>query len=324
MILWATRAAVALITLLPVRIGAQAQPDDLELASGIRQAQAGDFAAAIVTLDAAARRLAADGGRPTELARAYAYLAVCYIGLNHIETAKAKFLDAWKADQDFSMDTTEFAPGIVKLFEQTRQEAQREMGTGPPAPAASSMQAAVPEPRKGGKALLIVGGAAAAAGVAVAAAGGGTSGSAAATPSTPPTTMASPLAVTLLGTDPQPGSRVSISQGPGLTLSFSVVSTVDLEGTLYGAVPTLAGGCFVAPGDAGYPAFNSTNRGMQFVRLTAGRAQVVSMAYCWTCQLAWTCGSLPATMSAIQPVFYVQNGAPVLAPSIPLNFTLEP
>ena len=192
-------------------LGALESPSDPELEEGIRQTQIGDFENAVVTLDAAARRLAAEGGRSADLARAYVYLSIAYLGLSQEQKAKAQFLEALKTDSDMQIDEGEFPPRVLEFFEEAREEAEAEgvVTTAPPppaeAPAVSEAEpvvepetqpetqtvthTAVPEEpeKKGGSAkwLLIGGGAAAAAGIALAA-GGGSSGSSGSSGSTTP------------------------------------------------------------------------------------------------------------------------------------------
>lgn len=180
---------VVAVGLAPTAIALQQAPADADLEAGIRQAQIGDFEKAVVTLDAAARRLAAEGGRSRDLARAYVYLSIAYLGLSQEQKAKAQFLEALKADTDMKFDESEFPPKIMEFFESAREEAVTE-GVVPPSPppsaetpsAAEPTAAAEPEEKGGGskKLLLIGGGAAAVAVVALAAGGGGGNGGSAA------------------------------------------------------------------------------------------------------------------------------------------------
>jgi hypothetical protein len=161
-------------------------PTDSGLEEGIKQAQLGDFEKAVVTLDAAARRLAAEGGRSRDLARAYVYLSIAYLGLSQEQKAKAQFLEALKADTEMQLDEGEFPPRILEFFETAREEAVAEGVVKPPPAPAETSGAAEPvaetsspaeEPEKkggGSKTLLLIGGGAAAvAGIALAAGGGG-------------------------------------------------------------------------------------------------------------------------------------------------------
>jgi hypothetical protein len=190
-------------------LGALESPSDPELEEGIRQTQIGDFEKAVVTLDSAARRLAAEGGRSADLARAYVYLSIAYLYLSQEQKAKAQFLEALRTDSDMQIDEGEFPPRVLEFFEEARQEAEAEgVVTPAPPPPAEAPAVSEPEPpvepepvtqttavpeepeKKGGSAkwLLIGGGAAAAAGIALAAGGGssGSSGSSGSTTLPPP------------------------------------------------------------------------------------------------------------------------------------------
>src|SRR5438132_1406143 len=81
---------------------AQRPEEQIEL--GVKQVEGGDFDAAVITLDAVARALAADGRRPRELTRAYTYLAIAYLGLSQEQTAKARFLEALKIQPELRLD----------------------------------------------------------------------------------------------------------------------------------------------------------------------------------------------------------------------------
>jgi hypothetical protein len=160
---------------------------DPEIERGIRQVEDGDYDPAIVTLDAAARRLAGDSTRARDLSQAYLYLGIAYIGKGHEAAAKAKFREAVAQVKDLSLSPDKFPPKVIDLFEAARAEtevAARPAASPAPAPAAPAAA------KKGGssKTLLIVGGLAAVGGGAALAAGGGGGGSSSA--STPPATVA--------------------------------------------------------------------------------------------------------------------------------------
>src|SRR5688572_23083181 len=162
-----------------------APPDDL--ARGIAQVEGGEFEAAVITLDGVVRRLSAQASPPADLARAYLYLAIAYLGMSQEQAAKARFLDALKADRTLELSTGEFPPRVVQFFEEVKRESEsaapapvapapRPTPTPPPvAPPAPTRPA--PPPAGGGKggstALLVVGGGAAAALVGALALGGG-------------------------------------------------------------------------------------------------------------------------------------------------------
>jgi hypothetical protein len=115
-------------------------PVDAELAKGVRQVQTGDFDSGIATLDWVARRLAADRGRAKELARAYVYLSVAYLGLFQEQKAKVQFVEALKTDNDIDLSAAEFPPKVLRFFEEARREAFPDAAP-PPRPKAGSKSA---------------------------------------------------------------------------------------------------------------------------------------------------------------------------------------
>lgn len=94
------------------------------LALGIKQVEEGDFQAAIATLDGVARALSTDKTRSKELARAYVYTAIAYVGLSEEASAKAKFLAALKNDTALKLSPKEFPPRVIQAFEQATREAR--------------------------------------------------------------------------------------------------------------------------------------------------------------------------------------------------------
>jgi hypothetical protein len=169
---------------------AQPVPADRDLLAGIRQVEDGDYDSGIVTLDAAARRLAGDPARVRDLSQAYLYLGIAYIGKGHEAAAKAKFREAVAQMKDLALSPDKFPPKVIDLFEAARAEMRAETAAAP-APAPVAAPAAAPAPAKahggGAKTILIVGGLAAVGGGVALAAGGGGGGAAG---STPPTTLA--------------------------------------------------------------------------------------------------------------------------------------
>ena len=53
--------------------------EDAEVRKGVQQVNTGQYDAGILTLDAAARRLAASKDNPQELSQAYLYLGIAYL-----------------------------------------------------------------------------------------------------------------------------------------------------------------------------------------------------------------------------------------------------
>ena len=174
-----------------------AQDLDADVRKGVGQVDDGDYDGAILTLDNAARRLAVDKTKSNDLAQAYLYLGIAYIGKGREAAAKAKFREAVAQIKTLSLSADKFPPKVVDLFEAAKAEETRATATPPPA-ASGSAPPAAPEKKKGGsKAIFIVGGVAIAGGVA-ALAGGGSGGGSASTTTTPTT-----QAFTFTGTLPQ-------------------------------------------------------------------------------------------------------------------------
>ena len=180
--------ALALPSAVPAQTPAVA---DAEVRKGIAQVDEGEYDGAILTLDAAARRLAADKGHSSrDLAEAYFYLGVAYLGKGHETSAKARFREAVNQARDMSPSPEKFPPRVIELFEKAREESAE---AAPKAGTAAASASPAPAEKKGGsKTLLIVGGLAlVGGGVALAAGGGGDGGSASDSPSssTPPQTF---------------------------------------------------------------------------------------------------------------------------------------
>jgi hypothetical protein len=161
---------------------------DPDVSEGVRLVETGDYDAAILALDGAARRLAADPARVRELSRAYLYLGIAYLGKGHEAAARANFREAVMKVRDLTLSPSEFPPKVIDLFEAARADAMQEREPPAPPPAATTAPASAETKKGGSKALLIVGGvggAAAIAGIALAGGGGGGSSSGAAPTPTP-------------------------------------------------------------------------------------------------------------------------------------------
>jgi len=145
------------------------QSADPELAAGLRQVREGDFEGAVVTLDAVARRLAADTSRRPDLIEAYVNLGVALVALDQRTPAKERFRSALALDPKLELTSDRYSPKVLGVFAEARREAAAE--------AAARKTKAATEPRaKGGSSKLpfiLLGAAGAAAGVAVLATKGG-------------------------------------------------------------------------------------------------------------------------------------------------------
>jgi hypothetical protein len=205
---------------------AQSVTADADVLRGIRQVEDGDYDPAIVTLDAAARRLTGDPARARDLSQAYLYLGIAYIGKGHEAAAKAKFREAVAQIKDLTLSPDKFPPKVIDLFEAARAEA-RAQATPAPAAAPTPAPAAVAKKGGSGKTILIVGGlAAVGGGVALAAGGGGggggggSTGGGGATPTTTTLPAAPRSSQTFSGTLADQESR-------GFTVTATKAGTLD-------------------------------------------------------------------------------------------------
>jgi hypothetical protein len=138
--------------------------EDTGLVTGVRQVEEGDFEGAIVTLEPVAERLAPSGG--PEAVRAFVYLAVAHVALDHDDDARRSFRRALDLDPDLTLSPYEYSPKVRSALEAARRE--REESAGDAETRASGSE-------KGGSSRnLLLAGAGVAAGVTVAvlAAGG--------------------------------------------------------------------------------------------------------------------------------------------------------
>jgi hypothetical protein len=116
--------------------------------------------------------------------------------LSQEQTAKAKFLEALKADSGMNPSAREFPPRILEFFERAREEANLPPPAATPTPAPRPADARAQEPKKkGSKTVPILIGAAVLAGVGVAVAAGGGGNGGGGTPTPPP--QGGPLAFRL-------------------------------------------------------------------------------------------------------------------------------
>jgi ankyrin repeat protein len=117
-------ALVLCLALIPSGVFSQARPSDPNLELAKRQVDEGDFDAAVLILDGLVKKLSAERGRQRDLAWAYMYMALAYLGLSEEAKAKARILEAIALDKELHPTRKEFPPKLVELFEQTRREAQ--------------------------------------------------------------------------------------------------------------------------------------------------------------------------------------------------------
>ena len=218
-------------------VAAQPAPSDPEVAKGVRQVDEGDYDAAIVTLDAASRRLAGDPARVRDLSQAYLYLGIAYVGKGHEAAAKAKFREAVRQIKDLVLSTDKYPPKVIDLFEAAREEVSRDAAPAPTATAPSPAVSSAPPPKKGGshKGLIIGGVLVAGAGAAIAAGAGGGGGSTSSSSSnTPADTRSSQVFTGNLPAQETRGFTVTASKSGTLeaTLTWStrtISLTIDCQ-----------------------------------------------------------------------------------------------
>jgi hypothetical protein len=162
-------AAVALLALLaPGPLPGQAA--DPELAAGLRQVREGDFESAVVTLDAVARRLAADKSRRPDLLEAYVNLGVALVALDQRTAAKDRFRLALALDPKLELPSDRYSPKVLGAFAEARRDLTAEVA----ARAAKEKAEAKPKGGSSKLPLVLLGAGGAAAGVVVLATKGGT------------------------------------------------------------------------------------------------------------------------------------------------------
>lgn len=133
-------------------------PDDPEVKKGVVEVNEGQYDAAIFTLDAAARRLAASNDNPQQLSQAYLYLGIAYLAKGRESAAEARFRDALEQMHSLQLPPDKFAQRVVEVFEKAR--ATRAAAPGGAAPQQNM------EPHYGSaKTFAVAGGAVAATGL---------------------------------------------------------------------------------------------------------------------------------------------------------------
>jgi len=177
--------ALALFLVLGLATTGASQPPigDPDVRRGIALVEEGEYDSAILTLDGAVRRLAADKGHSIrDLAEAYFYLGVAYLGKGHETSAKARFREAVQQVRDMSPSPEKFPPRVIELFEKAKEESRAETLPAATTPAPAARPAPATKKKGGSKALLVIGGVALAGGGAALALGGGGDGGAGAAP----------------------------------------------------------------------------------------------------------------------------------------------
>lgn len=200
---------------------------DKSLERGIQHVEAGEWQLAITALSDAVRRLSGDPKRAPELADAYVYSGLAYVGLGETSPAISQFALALRTDPKARIPAARESKAALDAFDVARREA-----VAPPAP-------------KVGKSKLpyvLVGVAAVGGGVAIAASAGGESAKNEPSPvpsSWTPTGTTGAPPLLLLSTQPNSGGTIHLLQTAPIlnfvlrhdpTLPGHVSATVDLLG----------------------------------------------------------------------------------------------
>jgi hypothetical protein len=99
----------------------RAQSQRSELARALQQVEQGEFDKALVGLDGIIRTLKAEPNGSKDLAQAYLFQGIAYVGLEQNEKARASFRQALALDKEVTLNRERFAPKIVQVFEEVRQ-----------------------------------------------------------------------------------------------------------------------------------------------------------------------------------------------------------
>src|SRR5688572_5042312 len=102
---------------------AAAPPPHPALARGLALMREGDFEAAVLELDAAARTIENDPSAERHRPWAYVYLGVAYLELEQDAVARGKFREALARDPALRLLPAEFSAQSIRVFEDVRAEA---------------------------------------------------------------------------------------------------------------------------------------------------------------------------------------------------------
>lgn len=195
------------------------------LAAGVAMVNEGRFDEAIFTLDGVIRGYVGDPARKRELAQAYLYQGLAFLGLQQTELAKVSFREALKANPDLKVSPVQFSAQVVAAFGAARDQASvaaRQPGAEGQKPASPTTASTAPSNKGGKLPLILLGGAAVAGGGIALASGGGKS-----TPPTPPPAPSNQAE--FVSSNLVPGSTVSVSRNPSLLMTFQVSTRRDVS-----------------------------------------------------------------------------------------------
>jgi hypothetical protein len=132
---------VLALTLAPGASSAAAESPDAELARGIHLVEQGEYAQAIIVLDAVAQRLDKSPPRKKDAAQAYLHLGIAYVAEGQENLATTSFQKALARDAQLNLGAFDVSPKVREVFEKARRE----------------MAAAGPK-KKGSKLPFVIGG----------------------------------------------------------------------------------------------------------------------------------------------------------------------
>lgn len=141
-----TTAALAILLLAGVE---KNEPTDADVVAGIRLVNQGDYLTAIGALDRAVQRLRGQPAREKELAQAYVFLGIAYMGEGYDTLAKAAFRDAVAKDRNLALALSEHSPRVLDMFALAREDVLRDPAAQPPpatAPVRPMSTPAMPPP----------------------------------------------------------------------------------------------------------------------------------------------------------------------------------
>lgn len=103
---------------------AQEPASDPEVEAGVRQVQEGDFETAVITLEAASRRLAREAKPAGLRVRAALHLGIARVALDQRGAAKTCFKDALALQPALRLTPDRYSPKVIGVFEEARRELQ--------------------------------------------------------------------------------------------------------------------------------------------------------------------------------------------------------
>jgi len=222
----------------PLRALTQAPERDPVFLRGVGHVEAGEWNEAIADLVDVVRRLGPDKSRQAEVADAYLYAGIAYVGLGQRSPAVSKFVQALLRNPQATLDPARASKPALEAFEEAKREAQ---------PGLAALAAR--NKKKSPVGWIVAGAVVVGGGVALAASSGsGDAATASTQPSPAPFSVLSSTGspqLLLLNTAPPGGATIRFSD-IFLNLSFVTVPEPNLPGRLQVRIELLGGSgvCF--------------------------------------------------------------------------------